>query len=482
MPAIQEFAQCIVERYDYDQSEWVEAAVLEDAQIISAGIRKQCCPDGAITIGGVFAAMLNITCRMPGMTYFQVRSARLKMKHKYAGEQNFEQLGVFYVTDCKRLAGDLFQISAQDAVGWTDTSALNLVPDPHDYSDKSLDNTKYGVGVFVEFYQHYPLDGGSPGNHYRMVHQWLELMTSIVNRFIQARSGIPDVLTWVNYDSQRNAGYDYANSHVYIQPDPDQDPYPDPDWPLNFPLYVKDNDIQNLQSSARTDSARDYYRYLAELTGGYVYAREEDGALTLGQFGQPEFGWNDGTTDTTQQISPQDVEDGSYEIADYTINLLRTTVTATTHQGWAENKCYNRNPMYNQYAYIMYTLTGDNPFINGLHAVAYERWHDVDLGTVANGLWFPLSKYGGGYTIRPFHATVHKPVRFHLGQRIKFVGFDTDDLLSIVTSIQWNFRGGWKIACGGEDGRSMLDCIRATKGDRVARDLRNTITALRDQS
>lgn len=452
MPAIQEFAQVVVEHYDYDQSAWVEDAELGDDMIISAGIRKQCCPDGAIAIGGVYAALLNITCRMPGMTYFQVRSARLKMKHKYAGEQNFEQLGVFYVTDCKRLAGDLFQISAQDAVGWTDTSANNATSENN--------GTKFGIGAYMKKEQ----------DDYGIVqlHTSMSRLTAITNSFIFARSGISNLLAWDDYSVSNNHGYYYANqiTNAYTEETPNN---------AYFPLYVKDGDLNNLEGSARSDLPRDYFRLLAELACGFVYAKE-NGHLTLGQFGQPEFGYDNGTTDTTQVINKNETEYDSSEIADYDINILRAEATAECHKGWSSYSVFNNNPGYKDHAYIRYAIV-NNPFLNGW----YAAWDDGPR-PVAEGIWFPLSKYGGGYTIRPFHATVHKPVRFHLGQRIKFVGFDTNDLLSIVTSIQWNFRGGWKIACGGEDGRSMLDCIRATKGDRVARDLRNSITALRDQS
>lgn len=475
MPAIQEYAQVVVEHYDYTQSAWVQDAELGDDKIISAGIRKQCCPDGAFSIGGVYAAMLSIICRMPGMSYFHVRSARLTVKHKYNSELNYTQLGVFYVTDCKRLAGDLFQISAQDAVGWTDTSSKNYNKRDGVQEDPVLD-TKYGVGAFMDYYQKHQPDKPYPVNAYTNLQDWMRRLTDdITERLIFGQCGIHNMVQWENYSTTNNAGFDYTNSHR------NDDHGPRTEGAI-FPFYVYNNDEKNIQGSARTDSPRDFYRFLSELTFGFVYAKE-NGNLTLGQFGQPEFGWNDPENgDSTQAITPNDVEDGSCEIADYTIQLLSAEVSAESYHGWSKSSVFATNPDYSQNSYIVVGITEDNPFACGWHAQI-----DQDLGSIAWGLWNHINTspgvgYAGGCTIRPFHATVHKPVRFHLGQRIKFVGFDTNDLLSIVTSIQWNFRGGWKIACGGEDGRSMFDCVRATKGDRVARDLRNTITALRDQS
>lgn len=460
----------IIEVYDYSQSAWVELAALSDANVLRASARKQCCPDGAITIGGVYAAALSLVCRLPGARYFDVKRSRITVCSQYGAEESPEQIGVFFALDVQR-SGDIFTISAQDAVGWTDTSANNYKPNT-DTGEPAID-LKYGIGAFMEYEQSHQPGQSYPANAYTNLQDWMRRLSAITSRLIQGQCGIPNLVQWENYDVTRNSGYDYANSHVFSGSSPD------PSHEAAFPLYVKDNDVKNLQGSARTDSPRDYYRFLAELAAGFVYA-DEAGHLTLGQFGQVEWGIGN----STAEIHTQEIEADSLVIADYDIQPLNTLVRAESHNGWAQNSIWTTTPDYANHAYIRYEVTESNPFACGWHAV----WTDVDLGTLARGLWWARCDYGGSmYTLRPFRCKVHKQTRFHLGQRIKIFFKDRGESSetqydSIITSIVWTYRGGHQIACGGEDGRTMLDCLRGSKGDRVARDLRNTITAMQDRS
>ena len=78
---------------------------------------------------------------------------------------------------------------------------------------------------------------------------------------------------------------------------------------------------------------------------------------------------------------------------------------------------------------------------------------------------------GNQYAVRPFSCTVHSTKRFQLGQKIKLSYRDFHETTaksydSIITAIEWTFRGGTKLSCGGEDSRVMADCTvlpRATK-------------------
>ena len=249
-----------------------------------------------------------------------------------------------------------------------------------------------------------------------------------------------------------------------------------------FPLYTSDGEDSGLQGYARTDSPRDYLRFLAELACGFIHARE-DGKITLGQFAQPQFGIGNGTP----LIGMDDIESDSCEIADYIIKQMRTQMVLDTQYNHLYPDMWETDTSYDQFSYIRY-LVENNPYANGF----YNSWDlngnpHYDAGFMNRALKKHLYEYAGGYTIRPFRATVHKETRYHLGQRIrinyKAYGEETaSNYDSIVTSITWTFRGGWKLACGGDDGRTMLDCLRVTKGDRVARDLRNSINELKDQS
>ncbi len=59
-----------VQLYDFTQMAWVTAAVLSDANVPSASIKRQCCADGAFEIGGVYSAALSMVCRLPGLSRF----------------------------------------------------------------------------------------------------------------------------------------------------------------------------------------------------------------------------------------------------------------------------------------------------------------------------------------------------------------------------------------------------------------------------
>lgn len=444
MAVIVEHIKVVLQRYDYTNSTWANVDELGDADVISASCRKQCCPDGAFAIGGVYAAVLSLVCRVPGLSYFGMKQCRMKVSHQY-GSAPFTDIGTFYVLDVQK-HGEIFSVSAQDAVGWTDVSSLNGTG-----SDPTDGETKYCVGAFMfaEQQQHNMLQ----------LDATMERLTAVTNRFLQAQCGIADLLEWALYDVQANNGYDYTNATTY-------DGSGQPLNPAYFMLYVENNDLKNLEPRAWTDSPRDYYRFLSELACGFVHARE-DGKLALGQFGQPEYG--------TAVIYENEVEFDFCEIADYDIQLLRATATAETNSLWYTSCMYNKSPGYNDHAYIRLTVE-NNPFLDGF----LSAWNE-GTGSIALGLWQQLSKYGGGYKIRPFRCTVHKAADYHLGQRIRFDFLPHDDRKdeSIITSIQWTFRGGWKLACGGEDGRTMLDCLRVSKSDRVARDLQNSVTSLR---
>ena len=78
---------------------------------------------------------------------------------------------------------------------------------------------------------------------------------------------------------------------------------------------------------------------------------------------------------------------------------------------------------------------------------------------------------------------IHSTKRFQLGQKIKLSYRDFHETTaksydSIITAIEWTFRGGTKLSCGGEDSRVMADCIRSSKGDKVRKEARNRCRAL----
>ncbi len=489
MAVIVEHIKVVLQRYDYTNSTWANAAVLGDAGVISASVKKQCCPDGAFAIGGVYAAVLNLVCKVPGLTYFGMKQCRMKVSHQY-GSNPFTDIGIFYVLDVQK-HGEIFSVSAQDAVGWTDTSAMCANDSDDSYC------AECGIGAFIKF------DKDRTGEDYDLNGEMNRVIT-IANRFTKARTGVQNLLTWADYNVAANGWY-YANQMVpddqydfttnrYIY-DPD---HPTPVHSAFFPLYVPDGDYHKLSGSIRSDAPRDALRLLATIACGFIYAKP-DGSLSLGQFGQPEYGMynvvideetdTETVVDTEAQISTSDMELDTCEIADYDIQLKNTTLY---FNNWYNCCLYVGDDAadYLHHAYIRYEVK-DNPYLDGF----YERWTlyppsgtSYDSGQLLRGIWNHLSKYGykhrihetdklqTGYVIRPFRCTVHKAEDYNLGQRVWFPDTQQE---SIITSIQWTFRGGWKLACGGEDGRTMADALLASKADKAIKMIRNDLDALR---
>lgn len=446
MAVIKEHISGTVELYDHIAKAWATLCTMSDSNVISASSQRQCCASGSFGIGGVFSATLSLTCRLPGVRLFDVRSARIRLYSQYEGEAEPYCIGTFWVTDASR-TGDIFSINAQDAVGWTDTSSYN-------------DTGKDLAGGLSQ----YP-DMVSYG---RNLLGWAGTVTGLTNGFIQAQTGVANMLTWENYDKSQNNGEDYGNAMIYVI---DDDGIHLTAYETMFYLYTE-------SGLADSDCPRDYFRWIAELAGGFIYAKPENGALTLGQFGQPEFG--------TAEIGMEDIQYDSCNIADYTLQPSASAVRSDLAGDlYSEMVIGLTGHDYANTSYFRY-LVEANPFLDGFTAYFVFGHQTVpSLWTIAYNIWCTLGKYGG-MTVRPFQCTVHKAQRYHLGQKIKITYQDFHEHTpqtynSIITVISWTFRGGHTLACGGGDTRVMADCLRASKGDKAIKEARNRAMALRNE-
>ena len=104
-----------VYKYNYAAHSYDLVTTLTESSIISAGGKRQCCADGTFEIGGVYAATFSMQAKIPGMTTFQVRGAKLRVRSKYGTESAWYNMGTFWVTDATRV-GEIFSVNAQDAV------------------------------------------------------------------------------------------------------------------------------------------------------------------------------------------------------------------------------------------------------------------------------------------------------------------------------------------------------------------------------
>ena len=278
------------------------------------------------------------------------------------------------------------------------------------------------------------------------------------------------MLTWKRWNSfTANPNEHYCNSHIWS----DKTQY-EGWWELSDLNIIFANGSDDEIDS---ETPRDLYRMLAQIMFGFVFA-EPDGTMTLGQFGANHYG--------TAEIAMSEIEYDSCDVSDFELKMARAYVRAEYE---------DKSPWF-------WTALGDKDFNNNVYfnvnveSNLFLDWmargfsEERTLGTVTHGMWnwFYGFTDGAGVVhqplhIRPFSCTVHNTKRFELGQRIKLTYQDLHESTvrtyeSIITSIQWTFRGGVQLGCGGADSRVMADCLRASKGDKVRKEARNRCRAL----
>ncbi|WP_295219741.1 hypothetical protein [Ruminococcus sp.] len=454
---IAESIQVKVYKYDYTAHSYVLVTTLTESSIISASCKRQCCADGAFEIGGVYAATFSMQAKITGMTTFQVRGAKLQVLSKYGTESEWYGVGTFWVTDATRV-GEIFSVNAQDAVGWLDTSSYNDTAETAVKAvGKVLADKWKNIGIGIDQWDENGTEYGG----------WLQYLTDCTNTFILSQTGVRAMLAWKPYDKARRETYGrYCNDRIYAKVN---EKWSQTIYPAKFYLSAEN-------SNSDSDCPRDFYRYLSELAFGFIYARPEDGALELGQFGNGYHG--------SVSIGMPEMEYDSCEVADYEIHMLRTDARVELEDEkstWAWVK--HGSPDYSTSSFQRF-LIESNPFLDGF-AKDFVFGSGYGLNTIAYSMW--LARYPTNpenqYSVRPFSCTVHSTKRFQLGQQIQITYQDLHESApttydSIVTAIEWTFRGGTKLSCGGEDSRVMADCIRSSKGDKVRKEARNRCRAL----
>lgn len=437
-----------VQVYNFDQNQWQTVATLGDSTVIAAGTRRQCCEDGAFGIGGCFAGTMNLTCKLTGLTRYQVKGARVLLRRWFDGENNQGQNapleGIFWVTDAQK-TGNIFTLSGQDAMLWADVSSYN-----HTTAEDGLSGGIYGFGEFLA--QLHPGTGVT-------LQAWMLYAVQLANILAKRQTGMTaDLLTWRDYSASENGGIDYNNAYIWTDSTTE-----DTAQPAFFWLYTDDGVYKD-------DNPRSFLRWLAQAAGGFLTVAK-DGALTLRQFVQPSLG--------DAVIRMQDMaQDG--EVADYRLQLYNTAVVYDDAPAAVAG---GAPPAAN--GLVPYRITAEsNPFLNGFRGYQSERAGQFRFSPVY-GLAMSMYHYGAQRNVeaRPFAVRVHTADRYELGQRVQFPDFrdlgesETHAFNSVITSVEWTFRGGTALSCGGEDSRIMADCVRATKADKAVRELRSRFKA-----
>ena len=205
---------------------------------------------------------------------------------------------------------------------------------------------------------------------------------------------------------------------------------------------LKDDEYGQISSK----NPRDFASWIAQIACGFIFMKYDDGfvRIRIGQF------WEDGEV----SISFDEVELDSCEIADYTIGFKR--VYAEIYDG-SSGSWYNDGFESD----VTVDLSG-NPFIDG-----HYQYNDFSAMDILKNIYDKLcgneEKNCHGLPFRPFKLKCHCKKYFELGQKIRL----PDGNISWLTSIKWQFRGGYTLSCAGKDTRTLCNSARRSQAVRA---------------
>lgn len=487
---IEEYISGEIQYYDSANAQWVTYAngVLSDANVISASVKRQCCEDGKFTIGGVFAATMQLVCKLSGLTRYQLGNARIVLKSQYAGEAQPVPLGTFWATHVSRVR-DIFTIRGMDAMGWLDV----LVSE---YEDIVTGGATYHVPYLVDriFWD----ENGNQYVGYLIEYVFSRLIGKTALKLTD-KTGLSALLSVQPYSASDNCGVTYSNRY--------HTNYPNPMWQddgtTGQAFFRSDKD-----KNYKCNKPRDVLRWCAELFGGFITVNR-NGAFEMRQFCQPSL--------NIAVVSDADTEADSLEIAEYYMYPRTISASGQSHQNLYDTVWdYSITDSYVEPEFTGYDIRIENniladgvgpyypegggsslqdavySFICGLFQ-AFVRYEDIDYNWETKTP-FPkdqsVTEHIGlfkAYPV-PFKCKVHKPERYELGQTIVFTDHPNTFsnyrygyasyvpyLRSVITSIEWTFRGGQVLSCGEGNTRSMMQLSQDSKADAVLRELRNRV-------
>ena len=462
---IEEHISGEIQYYDVENECWTTYVngVLSDSNVVSCSTKNQCCESNKFTVGGAFAGSLQLVCRLPQFSRYHLFNARIRIRSWYGSDASQARMrGVFWAIDVKRTK-DIFTIRGMDAMGWTDV----LSPDT-------------GNGHFITRVA--SANGHDPTSG-KVFGLWFQNFFSAMNDVLEAKTGLPDLLQYRDYDPQLNVGIQYANHFAC-----------DNWWSETNTCHYFTVDWAD--DGFKTEKPRDILHWIAEGIGGFITV-EGDGRFTMRDFNMPELG--------IVEIYDADTEADSLEISDYYIypkTVLMKYIYTSEFWGEVISDSTSKTDPYDEPYFSGFDFEIDmNALMGGSTGqywfgsliwgefYAFARYEDIDVVNGENVL-VPSVDYShiGLYKAYPvpFRCKVHKPVFFELGQTVVFPDhpnpFDNyrygyaehvPYIRSTVTSIEWTFRGGTAIACGDGECRSMMSLALDSKSDSVRRELRN---------
>lgn len=185
---------------------------------------------------------------------------------------------------------------------------------------------------------------------------------------------------------------------------------------------------------------RDYVSWLAELACGFAFVgyAEKDAWLKIGQYWEDDY----------IEILSEETELNSCEIADFKLKFNRV---------YAE--IYNGHSGSEHGEITAGGITIDistNPFKDGHWEYHGGNAMDV-IGKMFEKLTSPRINF------RPFKLKCHKTEFFELGQKVKLPNGE----YSLLTGINWQFRGGYTLSCAGRDTRILSVAAKRSQAAKV---------------
>lgn len=173
---------------------------------------------------------------------------------------------------------------------------------------------------------------------------------------------------------------------------------------------------------------------------------DETPYISIGQF----------ETFPTEVLNWKSFEQDTLEIAGFSINCCQVYVEIY-------NGTLGSTEIYNKNLNSFIIDWSGNPFVDGRWQ--YRENADGDHNTV--DIMNYALEFMKKVPIKPFSGTYHGEKRFKLGQCITIIDEDGSSYNTVLTRIQWNFRGGYELKCSGKDNRTLFDSARRTPSVRA---------------
>lgn len=215
-----------------------------------------------------------------------------------------------------------------------------------------------------------------------------------------------------------------------------------------------------LLDDEQSDNIRDYVAWLAEYMGGFVCA-DHNGEIEFRLFKTPRY-----NTPTVLEYS--DFQYDSLEIAGFTIYLYKNSVV-TEDNHFHGTLINQRSDSIN-----VEIQEKHNPFVEDIYLY---RKNISEFSHITGALLL----YQINIPIRPFTGIYHGAQYLKLGQYIRIMDESGNPHDTVITNIEWRFRGGQSIRCIGEDSRTLSEARKRTQAIRTGERLKTQLSRLEDR-